>query len=191
MERKILIDEETLQARISQLAKMISKDYEGEELTLLCILKGSVFFFTDLARRITGDVELSFIRVSSYVGEESSGVVSIKMSLTDDIRGKNVVVVEDIVDSGNTISAFLQELKNKGAKSVKLCCLLNKPSRRIIKNLDINYLGFTIEDRFVVGYGLDLDEKYRTFPNIQCFTDDPDDKVAAEVKILKKQAGIN
>lgn len=191
MDRKVLIDEETLQSRITQLADIISEDYRNKEIVLLCILKGSIFFFTDLARRIKGDVRLSFVRISSYSGEESTGKVDIKVPITDEIKDKDVIVVEDIVDSGRTLSVFLDYLKEKGVRSVKLCSLLNKPSRRVVNGLDIDYLGFTINDRFVIGYGLDLDEKYRTIPNIQCFTDDSDEVVKEEAKVLRKQIGLN
>ena len=187
MERKILIDEETINKRVHELADEISKDYEGKEILLLAILKGSVYFFTDLTRRIKGNTLLSFVRLSSYSGEESTGNINIKIPVTDDIKDKDIVVVEDIVDSGRTLSYFLDYLKENGARSVKLCALLNKPSRRVVEDLEIDYLGFTIKDRFVVGYGLDLDEAYRTIPRIECFTDDNDEILEKERKEIINQ----
>lgn len=164
---KTLIDEEKLHARIDELAKQIEEEYKGKEITLICILKGSVFFTVDLAKRIDGDVKLEFIRVSSYgEGTESTGEIKMKLDLKDSIKGKDVIVVEDIIDTGRTLSYLIEYLKMKKPNSVKLCTLLDKPERRVKKNVKVDYTGFQIPDKFVVGYGLDCNEKYRNLPYI-------------------------
>lgn len=164
---KVLIDEEKLNKRIDEIAADIEKEYAGKEITLICILKGSVFFTVDLARRINGDVKLEFIRVSSYNdGTESSGEIKMKLDLKDSIKGKDVIVIEDIIDTGRTLSYLIEYLKMKKPNSVKLCALLDKPERRVKKNVKVDYTGFEIPDKFVVGYGLDFDEKYRNLPYV-------------------------
>ena len=163
----ILISENEIHNRILEIADRINKDYEGEELTLICVLKGGVMFMCDLARRLNLSVRLDFMSVSSYGSEtKSSGVVKIIKDLDDSIDGKNVLVVEDIIDSGNTLSYLIDILKKRGPKSIKLCTLLDKPSRREKKDVFVDYVCFEIEDRFVVGYGLDYDQRYRNFPYI-------------------------
>lgn len=165
-EIKTLINEEKLHARINQLAKQIEAEYGGKEITLICILKGSVFFTVELAKKINGDVRLEFIRVSSYgEGTESTGEIKMKLDLKDSIQGKDVIVVEDIIDTGRTLSYLIEYLKMKKPNSVKLCALLDKPDRRV-KQVKVDYTGFEIPDKFVVGYGLDWDEKYRNLPYI-------------------------
>lgn len=165
-EVKELISKETLSKRLDEIASQIEKDYKGKEITLICILKGSVFFTVDLARRIKGDVRLEFIRVSSYnEGTESSGEIKMKLDLKDSIQGKDVIVIEDIIDTGRTLSYLIQYLKMKKPNSVKLCALLDKPERRVI-DVKVNYTGFQIPDKFVVGYGLDANEKYRNLPYV-------------------------
>ena len=167
-EIKTLIDEEKLQKRVKEIAKQIEEEYKGKEITLICILKGSVFFTMDLARNINEDVRLEFIRVSSYGAEtESSGEIKMKLDLKDSINGKDVIVVEDIIDTGRTLSYLIEYLKMKKPNTVKLCALLDKPSRRII-DVPVDYTGFEIPDKFVIGYGLDADEKYRNLPYIGC-----------------------
>lgn len=168
MERiKVLIDEKTLQTKIKETAEKIMKDYEGKDITFICILKGSAFFTVDLARRINGDVRLEFIRVSSYgVGRESTGEIKMKLDLKDSIQGKDVIVVEDIIDTGRTLEYLIEYLKMKKPKSLKLCALLDKPERRLKKNINIDYMGFKIPNKFVVGYGMDCDEKYRNLPYV-------------------------
>ena len=141
-------------------------EYAGKEITLICILKGSVFFTVELAKRITSPVELEFMCVSSYgSGTKSSGVVKITKDLDVSIEGKNVLVIEDIIDSGRTLSYLLENLKTRNPKSLRLCTLLDKPERRVVK-VDVDYVGFEIPDEFVVGYGLDYDQKYRNLPYI-------------------------
>ena len=165
-EIKTLIDEEKLHARINEIAKQIEAEYGGKEITLICILKGSVFFTVELAKNINGDVRLEFIRVSSYgEGTESTGEIKMKLDLKDSIQGKDVIVVEDIIDTGRTLSYLIEYLKMKKPNSVKLCALLDKPDGRV-KQVKVDYTGFEIPDKFVVGYGLDWDEKYRNLPYI-------------------------
>ena len=163
---KVLIDEEKLQKRVEEIAKQIEEEYKGKEITLICILKGSIFFTVDLAKKINGDVKLEFIRVSSYnEGTESSGEIKMKLDLKDSIQGKDVIVIEDIIDTGRTLSYLIEYLKMKRPNSVKLCSLLDKPARRVI-DVKVDYTGFQIPDKFVIGYGLDWDEKYRNLPYI-------------------------
>ena len=163
----ILISENEIHNRILEIADRINKDYEGEELTLICVLKGGVMFMCDLARKLNLSVRLDFMSVSSYGSEtKSSGVVKIIKDLDDSIDGKNVLVVEDIIDSGNTLSYLIDILKKRGPKSIKLCTLLDKPSRREKKDVFVDYVCFEIEDKFVVGYGLDYDQRYRNLPYI-------------------------
>ena len=163
---KVLIDEQKLENRIEEIAKQIEEEYKDKEITLICILKGSVFFTVDLAKKINGDVRLEFIRVSSYgEGTESTGEIKMKLDLKDSIQGKDVIVVEDIIDTGRTLSYLIEYLKMKKPNSVKLCALLDKPDRRV-KKVKVDYTGFKIPDKFVVGYGLDWDEKYRNLPYI-------------------------
>ena len=163
---KVLINEEELQRRVKEIGEQIQKDYEGKEITLICILKGSVFFTVDLAKNIKGDVKLEFIRVSSYNdGTESSGEIKMKLDLKDSIQGKDVIVIEDIIDTGRTLSYLIEYLKMKKPNSVKLCALLDKPDRRVV-DVKVDYTGFQIPDKFVVGYGLDFDERYRNIPYV-------------------------
>lgn len=187
MEEKLLIDEETIRKRVLQLAKQINKDYEGEELTLVCILKGSMYFFADLSRRIKGNPMIEFMRVKSYQGENSTGVINILVDLDKPIKGKNILIIEDIIDSGKTLSYLQSFLLTKKPKSIKFCTLLDKPTRREVHDITVDYVGFTIEDRFVIGYGLDLDEEYRNIPEVHCFTNDDDDILQKERKEIQKQ----
>ena len=163
----VLISEKEIDNRILEIADRINKDYEGEELTLICVLKGGVMFMCDLAKRLNLNVRLDFMSVSSYGSQtKSSGVVKIIKDLDDSIDGKNVLVVEDIIDSGNTLLYLMDILKKRGPKSIKLCTLLDKPSRREKKDVFVDYVCFEIEDKFVVGYGLDYDQRYRNLPYI-------------------------
>ena len=163
----VLISEKEIENRILEIADRINKDYEGEELTLICVLKGGVMFMCDLAKRLNLNVRLDFMSVSSYGSQtKSSGVVKIIKDLDDSIDGKNVLVVEDIIDSGNTLPYLMDILKKRGPKSIKLCTLLDKPSRREKKDVFVDYVCFEIEDKFVVGYGLDYDQRYRNLPYI-------------------------
>lgn len=162
----VLISEEEVQKRVRELAAQISKDYEGESVKLICILKGSVFFTCELAKRITVPVILDFMQVSSYgSGTKSSGEVKIKKDLDESIEGENVIIVEDIIDSGNTLSRLVPMLQARNPKSLKICTLLSKPDRREVE-MDVEYNGFTIPDKFVIGFGLDFDQRYRNLPYI-------------------------
>ena len=161
---KVLLDQETLHKRIEELAAQITKDYEDKPLTIVGILKGAVLFYTDLVRCIDLPLQMDFMRVSSYgSGTDSSGVVQIIKDLDADVTGRHILIVEDIIDSGNTLSYLNDYLLNRGAASVKNCTLLDKPSRRV-KPVEVAYSGFTIPDEFVVGYGLDYAEDYRILP---------------------------
>lgn len=163
---EVLLSEDAVDARIKELADQISKDYEGKSIHLICILKGSVFFCCELAKRITVPVSLDFMSVSSYGSDtKSSGVVRIIKDLDESIKDKDVIVIEDIVDSGNTLSYLLEMLGDRKPASLRLCTLLDKPERRR-KPVHVNYTGFQIPDEFVVGYGLDYDQKYRNLPYV-------------------------
>lgn len=160
------LSQEKIEARIEELGAEISAVYGDEPVCLICILKGSVFFTAELARKITSPVEMEFMCVSSYgSGITSTGVVKITKDLDVSIEGKNVLVVEDIIDSGRTLSYLLENLKTRNPKSLRLCTLLDKPERRVVE-VDVDYVGFTIPDEFVIGYGLDFDQRYRNLPYI-------------------------
>lgn len=163
---EVLLSEEEVNARIKELGEQISKDYEGKNIHLICILKGASFFMCELAKRITRPVTIDFMSLSSYgSGTESAGVVKIVKDTTDPLEGRNVLVVEDIVDTGRTLKYLVELLKDRGAADVKLCALLDKPERRVV-DIEADYTGFNIPDEFVVGYGLDYDQKYRNLPYI-------------------------
>jgi hypoxanthine phosphoribosyltransferase len=162
---RILLDQETLQSRITELGSTVSADYEGCDLVLICVLKGAVPFLTDLMRHITVPHEIDFMAISSYgVGRrESSGAVRLIMDLQADIAARDVLIVEDIVDSGRTMDYLLRQFRARNPASLRVCTLLNKPSRREV-DVPLDYVGFDIPDEFVLGYGLDLDEKHRNLP---------------------------
>jgi len=162
----VLISEQDVDARIAEIGAQISKDYEGKQVHLICILKGSVYFTCELAKRISVPVTMDFMSVSSYGdGTSSSGIVKIAKDLDETIEGKNVIVIEDIIDSGRTLSYLLEILQKRNPSSMKLCTLLDKPDRRV-KQVNVDYVGFEIPDEFVVGYGLDYAQKYRNLPYI-------------------------
>ncbi len=163
---RVLLSEKEVDDRIQAIGEQISRDYAGKQVHLICVLKGGSFFLCELAKRITVPVSLDFMSVSSYGSEtKSSGVVKIIKDLDDPIKGKDVLVVEDIVDSGRTLSYLMEMLKDRGPASLKLCTLLDKPDRRVI-DVNVDYTGFEIPDEFVVGYGLDYDQRYRNLPYI-------------------------
>ncbi|MBQ1849190.1 MAG: hypoxanthine phosphoribosyltransferase [Lachnospiraceae bacterium] len=163
---RVLKSEEEVDARIKAMGEQISRDYAGKQIHLICVLKGGSFFMCELAKRITCDVSLDFMSVSSYGSEtKSSGVVKIVKDLDESIQDKNVLVVEDIVDSGRTLSYLMEMLRDRKPASLKLCTLLDKPSRRVV-DVNVDYTGFAIPDEFVVGYGLDYDQRYRNLPYI-------------------------
>ena len=162
----VLLSEQDVDKKIAELGEQISKDYEGKEVHLICILKGGAFFASELAKRITVPVSLDFMSVSSYGdSRESSGIVKIVKDLDEPLEGKHVLIAEDIIDSGKTLSHLIPILQSRGPIDVKLCSLLSKPSRREVV-VQIDYLGFEIPDAFVVGYGLDFAQKYRNLPYI-------------------------
>lgn len=163
---EVLIDSATLQKRIAELGRQISVDYAAHNnLLLVCVLKGGVMFLTDLMRQISIPHSVDFMAISSYGGgvRESSGRVRIDMDLTQDIAGKHILIVEDIVDSGHTLQYILNLLATRDPASVRICALLSKPSRRQVP-IQLDYVGFEIPDKFVFGYGLDLDEVFRNLP---------------------------
>ena len=162
----VMISEKEIADKVKAIAKQIEKDYKGEELLVVGILKGASVFVSDLIRNINLDVNIDFMSVSSYGnGTESSGTVRILKDLDVDIANKNVLIVEDIIDSGLTLSNLVKELGIRNPKSLKLCTLLDKPERRTV-NIPVDYVGFVIEDKFIVGYGIDWAEKYRNLPYI-------------------------
>lgn len=164
---RVLLTEEEVNKKISEVAAQINKDYEGKEVHLICILKGGVFFTCELAKRLTIPVSLDFMSVSSYGSDtKSSGVVKIIKDLDESLEGKNVIIVEDIIDSGRTLAYLIEVLKQRNPKNIELCTLLDKPERRVKKQVQVKYTCFTIPDEFVVGYGLDYDQKYRNLPYI-------------------------
>lgn len=163
---RVLIEEEKLNKRIAELGAQISRDYAGQEVTLICILKGSVFFTCELAKRITIPVALDFMSVSSYGSSTvSSGRIEVKKDLDESIENKNIIIIEDIIDTGRTLKYLLEDLRKRNPKSLKLCTMLDKPDRRVVE-VATDYTGFEIPDEFVVGYGLDYDQKYRNLPYI-------------------------
>ena len=162
----VLLSEEQVNARIREIGEQISRDYEGKQIHMICVLKGGTFFMCELAKRISVPVSLDFMAVSSYGGDtKSSGVVKIVKDLDESIRDKDVLVVEDIVDSGRTLSYLMEMLKDREPASLRLCTLLDKPDRRVVQ-VPVDYTGFQIPDEFVVGYGLDYAQKYRNLPYI-------------------------
>lgn len=163
---KILVTKEELNEKITEMGKKISEDYNGKDLLMVSVLKGSVVFMADLMRAITIPVTIDFMSVSSYgSGTKSSGVVKIIKDLDSDIAGKDILLIEDILDSGNTLYYLKNMLLNRNPNSIKIATLLDKPERRTA-DIHADYSGFQIPDKFVVGYGLDFDQKYRNFPEI-------------------------
>ena len=163
---RVLLSEEEVDQRIQAIGEQISRDYRGKQVHLVCVLKGGSFCMCELAKRITVPVSLDFMSVSSYGSDtKSSGVVKIVKDLDESLKDKDVIVVEDIVDSGRTLSYLLEMLRDRGPRSLRLCTLLDKPERRVV-DVNVDYTGFEIPDEFVVGYGLDYDQRYRNLPYI-------------------------
>src|SRR6184192_4011454 len=168
----VLIDEETLQRRIAELGEEVSADYAGRDLLLVGVLKGAVFFMSDLMRRLTIPCEIDFMAISSYgAATDSSGVVRILKDLDINIEGRHVLVVEDIIDSGLTLSYLMRNLESREPATLEVCALLTKPDRREIE-VPVRYVGFEIPNRFVIGYGLDFGERYRNLPYVAVLSDD-------------------
>lgn len=163
---EVMLLEEEVDARIREIGEQISREYAGKSVHLICILKGSVYFTCELAKRITVPVTMDFMQCSSYGGDtKSSGIVRIVKDLDENIEGKEVIIIEDIIDSGRTLSHLKKLLSQRNPASLKICTLLDKPERRVV-DVDVEYVGFQIEDKFVVGYGLDYDQQYRNLPYI-------------------------
>ena len=161
-----MISQETVEARIKEMAAQISKDYEGKSVHLVCILKGSVFFTCELAKYITVPVTIDFMQCSSYGADtKSSGIVKLAKDLDEPITGRDTIIIEDIIDSGRTLSHLVKLLSQREPASLQLCTLLDKPDRRVVE-VDVKYVGFEIPDKFVVGYGLDYDQRMRNLPYI-------------------------
>lgn len=163
---RVLLSEEQIDKRVREVATRINNDYDGQPLHLICVLKGSIFFTCELAKRLNMPVTIDFMQVSSYGSQTvSSGVLKIKKDLEESVEGKNVLIIEDIIDSGNTLYYLKELIANRNPKSLKICTLLDKPERRE-KDVDVEYVCFDIPDEFVVGYGLDYDQRYRNLPYI-------------------------
>lgn len=165
--QEILLDSDTIQKKVTEIGEQISKDYAGRDLILLGILKGSVIFMSDLMKNISIPCKMDFMAVSSYGDStESSGIVKIIKDLDFEIKDKDIIIVEDIIDSGVTLKYLTKYLGARNPRSLKIACLLNKPERRKEQDLDVQYLGFNVPDHFLVGFGLDYAEKYRNLPYI-------------------------
>lgn len=163
---RVLISEEDIDRRIEEMGKEISKVYEGKDIHLICVLKGGIFFTCELAKRISVPVSMDFMSISSYGNEQqSSGVVKIVKDLDEPLEGKDVLIVEDIIDSGRTLNYLIDILEKRNPNSIRLCTLLDKPERRVV-DVKVDYVGFNIPDEFVVGYGLDYRQYYRNLPYI-------------------------
>jgi len=163
---RILIDQPTIEQRVKELGEQISKDYAGKTVTLVCILKGGLMFLCDLAKHITVPVKYDFMSVSSYGDStQSSGVVRITKDLEESIEGKDIIIVEDIIDTGLTLSYLLNNLHSRNPASLRICTLLDKPDNRRVE-IPVDYVGFTVPNEFLVGYGLDYQQLYRNFPYI-------------------------
>jgi hypoxanthine phosphoribosyltransferase len=179
---EVLISEEKLKERIHEMAHQIAQDYEGKDLLLVCILKGGVVFLTDLMRALTVTHAIDFMAISSYgASTESSGVVRILMDLNTNIEGKNVLIVEDIVDTGHTLDYIRRNLITRNPASLRVCTLLNKPTRRQME-VPLDYVGFDIPNKFVIGYGLDFGERYRNLPFVGVLRPELHPKSAAGAK---------
>lgn len=157
---KVMFEESEIQMRIQEIAEQIDKDYEGKELVVVCVLKGAVFFTVDLVKKMKTPIELDMVQISSYQGTESTGNINFKKDLDNSIEGKNVLIVEDIIDTGRTLKFLKEYLLNKNPKSVKLAVFVDKAERREVE-VEVDYTGFVIPNKFVVGYGFDVDEKGR------------------------------
>lgn len=166
-EIEVYLTEEQINKRIAEIGAAITEKFKGESVYLICILKGSLFFTAELAKNIKLPTIIDFMSVSSYgSGTVSSGDIKIKKDLEEPIEGENVIIVEDIIDSGNTLSRLMKVIRARNPKSITLCTLLDKPDRRVVDDVEVDYTGFVIPDEFVVGYGLDYDQKYRNLPYV-------------------------
>lgn len=162
---EVLINESKLENRVKELAKQIEKDYKDKDILFLGVLKGSAVFMVELAKKIKNNVEFEFVEISSYEGTNSTNNIKLTKDITRNIEGRDIIIVEDIIDTGKTLDYLINYLKTKNINSLKIATLLSKPSRRVIE-LNVDYIGFKIDDVFVVGYGLDYEQKYRNLPYI-------------------------
>jgi len=165
---RVLFSQEQLKARVAQLGREISADYRGKQPLFVGILRGSIMFFADLVREVSVDCTMDFMCLSSYHGTASTGEVRTMLDLRESIKGRHIVIVEDIVDTGLTLNYLMGNLQNRGAASIEICCLLDKPANRKVE-VNPKYVGFQIENEFVIGYGLDYNELYRNLPYIGVF----------------------
>ncbi len=165
----ILLTEQQIKERVKALGAEITRDYKGKIPMMLCVLKGATVFFSDLIREIETEVQIEFIRASSYVGEQSSGQVTLDVRDLPDVSGRDVIIVEDIVDTARTLSLLTERISHMSPASLKVAVLLDKPSRRVVEGFKADYTGFEIDDFFVVGYGLDCDQRFRNLPYIGIF----------------------
>lgn len=165
MEIKELISKEEIEKRIGELAEQISKDYEGKSIEFICVLKGAAIFAVELAMKVKPNVRFEFIEVSSYNGTESTGKIKVNKDISASIEGKDVIIVEDIIDTGRTLSYLKEYLLGKNPKSLKICTLVSKPDRRVI-DVDIDYNGFEIENKYIIGHGFDINGNYRNLPYV-------------------------
>lgn len=166
---EILFTERQIKDRVKELAAQITRDYNGRNPMMLCVLKGATVFFSDLIREIETEVQIEFIRASSYVGKQSSGKVTLDVRDLPDLAGRDVIIVEDIVDTARTLSLLTERISHMSPASLKVAALLDKPSRRVVQGFKADYTGFEIDDFFVVGYGLDCDQRFRNLPYIGIF----------------------
>ena len=162
---KVLIKNDAIQQRITEMAEEISNDYKGKDIEIICVLRGAVIFTVELCMQIEENTRFNFIEVSSYEGTESTGKIKINKDITDSITGKDILIVEDIIDTGRTLSYLREYLLEKKPNSLKICTLVNKPARREVE-IPIDYNGFTIDDKFIVGHGFDIDNDYRNKKDI-------------------------
>lgn len=184
---KVLIDENEIKKRIKQIANNINDDYKDKKPVVICILKGAVYFFSDLTKNLNIECEFDFIKISSYEGKKSTEKIDIKYDSTKDLKNKDVIIVEDIIDTGYTMLGLYDYLMEKEPNSIKLCVLLDKPERREIHDIKPDYTGFVIPDRFVIGYGLDYDEKFRNLNNVSCITNIHDKEIEKDRENIRKQ----
>lgn len=167
----VMITQEQINKRAAEIARLIEEDFKGEEIVLVGILRGAILWMADIMKNVNLDMVIDFMAVSSYgSATKSSGIVKINKDLDTDIEGKNVIIIEDIVDSGTTLNYLKGYFENRDAKNVKICTLLDKPEGRKVE-IDVDYIGFTVDDKFIVGYGLDYDQKYRNLPYITYLED--------------------
>ena len=162
---EILINKPRLEKRLDEMAKTIMQEYKGKDIVFVGILKGAAFLMVELAKRIKNNVRFEFIEVSSYEGTESTGKIKLSKDITSSIEGKDVIIVEDIIDTGMTLTYLKEHILQKNPKSLKICTLLSKPSKRVVE-LEVDYIGFSIGDEFIVGFGMDFNQDYRNLPYI-------------------------